>query len=130
MSDPIEIPAEVLAVFRKIKAVADASVEFLEALQPPPAVLHLNLTDSATATESLSVIVRPEPVRATLNITLPAINGALSGEVSLPPLPTVPEVNMARVWLDALRPAAKTAIAIGALESLLQFAERLLGLHL
>ncbi|TQS24120.1 hypothetical protein [Microbispora sp. KK1-11] len=129
MTDPIEIPAEVLAVFRQIKAVADASVEFLESLQAPPTVVWISATDGGTLTESVSVTAHPETIHATANISLPAITASFSGEVSLPPLPPVPEVKMARVWLDAIKPAIQAAVAIGALESLLQFAERLLDIH-
>jgi hypothetical protein len=40
MADEFQISPEVVDVFRKIKAVADAAVEWLEALQPVPAVVH------------------------------------------------------------------------------------------
>lgn len=130
MTERIEIPAEVLDVFRKIKAAADASVEFLEAIQPPPVAAgtthHVSVSDSATFGEraTKSVTIYPEPIRTAIRIPTPTV------EVFNPPaLPTVPEVKMARAWVEGSKTALRAAELLIMAEGLLQLADRLLGIH-
>lgn len=116
MSDSVQIPPEVLDVFRKIRAVVNAAVDYLETLQPSAA--QLSADGTITVTGSLSA-------------TLPALTGHVEGRVSdaapaLPPIPTVEEMKMARAWLAALGAIGGTTAFIANLETLLQFAERIL----
>ncbi|MGW5259662.1 hypothetical protein ACWEQG_01725 [Microbispora sp. NPDC004025] len=124
MSERIEIPAEVLAVFRKIRAVADTAVDFLEELQSQPSIRPVSGTAFLGITGTATVqVIRPTGIPSEEHVAGPVVTAAM------PPMPTVPEVKMARVWLDAWKPAVAAASAVGVLESLLQFAERLLGIH-
>ncbi|GLW26504.1 hypothetical protein Mame01_65460 [Microbispora amethystogenes] len=124
MSDPIEVPAEVLAVFRKIQAVADATVNLLEELQAQPGTLQLSATGSGTTTGSLSVqTIYPIGIASEEDFALPIV------ALKKPPMPTVPEVKMAHAWVEGSKTALRAAELLIMAEGLLQLADRLLGIH-
>jgi hypothetical protein len=75
------------------------------------------VNETVTVTDSVAGVIR-----------VSAGSGAVYAEMR-PPMPTVPEVNMARAWVEAAKPALTAANLLVALEGLLQFADRLLDLH-
>lgn len=136
MADEISVPPEVLETFLKIKRLVDATVDQLQGLQ-----LSASGAGTLSGSASISVVARPEtveakahiptPVVATFSATLPALTASLTGHVSEagpPVIPTVPEVNMAGAWVAAAKAAGAPIAVIMALETLLQFAARMLDL--
>lgn len=124
MSDSVQIPPEVLDVFRKIRAVVNASVDYLEALQP--SAVQLSADGTATVAGSLSATLSPLTVRATAHIPTPTVTVTNDATSTVPPVPTVEEVKMARAWLAAGATGLLAVRFISDLEGLLQFAERIL----
>ena len=114
LPESIEVPPEVYKVILQIKQVVDAAVAQLQPLQ---------LSAAGTMT-----VARPETVTAKVHIPLPAVKAEFNGR-ALPPVPTVPEVRMARAWVEAAKKGGLPAVmTLSVIADLLDLGERLIGL--
>ena len=116
------MPPTVLEFFQALRALADDAINQLSAAATAGAAIERNLTDSAGMTDSRDVVLEP----ATLH---------LAAQVVVPNIITAERFEEARVWTElaaaahgALPPFVVTAEALAVFESLLQLAQRLLGI--
>lgn len=120
VDDKIVVPPEVLAVFKAIQRVVDATVDMLEA--PTDSVIYVQADDEMTLSDQhVSVDVHQE-----FGISMVVDAVVIPKFVDMP---TVPEVRMARAWYEANKTIIRVGLAVGGLESLLQFAERILNIR-